>query len=129
MITRLTELTFKKKDNYNAMVTYWLPKSHVIPTWCQWLHNPNIKSFFVFNRIFNIFYPKILYALFSAFDLLCINSDITFNSLALAFFWEKILCVLQNQDQTACLMTGLGEKTIYRSVFFLSSGSRARDAL
>ena len=42
------------------------------------------------------------------------DSDITFHTSALALFEAKVLCVLQNQGQAACLMAGLREKTTYR---------------
>ena len=49
---------------------------------------------FVSNQTSNIFYLKILYALFLAFDLLYTNSNITFYKLVLAFSRKKILYIL-----------------------------------
>ena len=41
----------------------WLRVGHMIPTWCQWLRDPNIEldSSFAFNQTSNIFNPKILH--------------------------------------------------------------------
>ena len=117
-----------KKVRCNGLVMrLW----HVIPIMCQWLRNPNINLdlFFVFNQTANIFYLNILYTSVLALDLSYNNLDITSYTLALALFKEKVLQVLQNQGQAACLMAGLQEKTIYRSALFLFSGSGARDAL
>ena len=44
----------------------------------------------------------------------------------MAFFQEKVLYILQSQGQTAFLIAGLQEKTIYRSSSFKSNSDRAR---
>ena len=93
---------------------------------------------FTSNQILNIFYSKILYALFSAFDLFCyyykhliiviliyfynnlniiyfcIDLNTTSYILALALFRAKILYIFQSH----CLIAGLQKKTTYRSVLF-----------
>ena len=84
------------------------------------LRNLNIDSnidldlSFAFNQTFNIFYPKILYASFLAFNLPYTNLNITFYILTLAFFGKKALYVLGSQGQAACLIANLQKKTIDR---------------
>ena len=119
----------KKLLYYNAIVTYWLRKDHIILTWCQWSRNLNIKFFFASNQIFDIFYPKILHALFLAFDFSYTDSDIIFYILVLAIFREKILFVLENQSQAFCFIAGLQKKITYRLALFLFGDGRIRDAL
>ena len=102
-----------------------------------WLHNPNmlwlrdlnidLDLSFTYNQISNIFYFKILHALFLAFDIFYTNLDITSYTSALALSKEEVFCVLWNQSLAACLIASLQEKTIYRSVPFLSGSSGARD--
>ena len=65
--------------------------SHVIPTLILILI---LTSSFAFNQTSNIFYLKILYALFSAFDFLYINLDITSYISVLALSGKKVLYVL-----------------------------------
>ena len=61
----------------NTMGTWRAREGHVIPTLCQWLRDPDIDpnidldSSFAFNQTSNIFYPKILHASMSDFDLPC----------------------------------------------------------
>ena len=76
------------------MVTCCLYNGYVIPLQCQWSCNSNIKSSFVSNQTSNIFHPKILHILFSAFNFPCTNLNITFHTSALAFSREEILHVL-----------------------------------
>ena len=72
-------------------------------------YNFNIKLFFIFNQTFNIFYSKILYVSFLAFDLSyyqapycyhlflsCINLNTISHILVLAFYRKKVLRVLQS---------------------------------
>ena len=94
-----------------------------------WSRDPDIESFFASKQTFNIFYPKILYVSFSAFNLPGTNLDIISHTSALAFFGKKVLRFLQSQGQAACLMAGLQKKTTYRSMPYPSSGGGARDAL
>ena len=66
---------------------------HVISTVRQWSRDPNIDldSSFAFNRTSNIFYPKILHASLSAFDLPYTDLDIILHTSALALSREKVL--------------------------------------
>ena len=59
----------------------------------------------------------------------CINLDIIFYTLALAFFRKKVLLILQSWGQATYWMASLQEKTTYKSALFPSGGSRARNAL
>ena len=65
MTTRSTGLTFKRKGNYNGLVT---KLGHVIPTVYQWLRDPNIDFDLSFasnqtsnNNLFRLFYETIAY--------------------------------------------------------------------
>ena len=80
--------------------------------------NINLNLSFAFNQISNIFYPKILYALYSAYNLLYIDLDITFYTSTLVLLEKEILFVLQSQGQAACLIADSQEKTTYRSAPF-----------
>ena len=55
--------------------------------------NINFDSFFAFNQTSNIFHSKILYTLFSTFDFLYTDLNITFYISILAFSKKKILYV------------------------------------
>ena len=92
---------------------------YVIPSIYQWSRDfdINLDLFFASNQTSNIFHP-ILYILLSALDLPHNNLDITSHILASTLFGAKVLYVLQNQGQAACLMAGLREKTTYRSASF-----------
>ena len=124
----MTGLRSRRESNCNSLVTRL---GYVIPTVCQWSRDLNIDldSSFASNQTSNIFYLKILHTLLSASDLLYINSDITSHTSALALSREKVLRVLQSQDQAAYLMAGLQEKTTFKSAPFPSGGDGARDAL
>ena len=93
---------------------------HVIPTVCQWSRDFDIdlNLSFASNRTSDIFHPKILHVLLSAFDHPRTDLDITSHTSALAFSRGKVLYVLRSRGQAACLMTGLQKKTTYRSVPF-----------
>ena len=91
--------------------------------------NINFDLSFAFNQTSNIFFSKILHASFSTSNLPCTNSDIIFYTSALALSDNKVLCILWNQGQAACLIATFQEKTTYKSAPFLSGSGRARDAL
>ena len=93
--------------------------SHVIPTVCQWSHDPNIDldSSFASNQTFNIFHP-ILHASLLAFNIPYTDLDITSYILVLALSRVEVLYILQSQTQAAYLITGLQEKTTYRPAPF-----------
>ena len=75
----------------------WSFEDHMISTLCQWSPDPDIKSFFASNQTSNIFYPKILHASFSVFNLPYTNFNTTSHILALALSVAKVLYVLQSQ--------------------------------
>ena len=56
--------------------------------------NNNFDSSFGFNQTSYIFHPKILYALFSIFNLPYINSDLISYISTLNFFAKKVLPLL-----------------------------------
>ena len=104
-------------------------------TWSQLCVNGHVipisisTSSFASNQTSNIFHPKILHALFSAFNLPRTDSDITSYTSALALSGEEVLRILRSRGQAAYLMAGSREKTTYRSAPFPSGGGGARDAL